>query len=97
MGCAATPPPTQKAQQSKVSPTRAGYGSVCRSSGGALQHWRTENCCYRLPNSFRGAQQMRGIPSVKEGFVCSFDADGQFIFLCGKALVVYGTEIGNFR
>ncbi|EMD8241472.1 YsaB family lipoprotein [Salmonella enterica] len=78
VGCTATQPPMQKAQQSKVSPTRTlDMEALCK------QRYNTgaQKIAVTGFEQFQGSYEMRGNTFRKESFVCSFDADGQFLHL----------------
>ncbi|EHA2588803.1 hypothetical protein JKI69_001058 [Salmonella enterica] len=80
VGCTATQPPMQKAQQSKVSPT-LDMEALCKAQ--AAQHYNTgaQKIAVTGFEQFQGSYEMRGNTFRKESFVCSFDADGQFLHL----------------
>lgn len=82
VGCTATPPPTQKAQQSKVSPTRF-FQAEDGIRDQAAQRYNTgaQKIAVTGFEQFQGSYEMRGNTFRKESFVCSFDADGQFLHL----------------
>lgn len=78
VGCTATPPPTQKAQQSKVSPTRTlDMEALCKAQAAQRYNTGAQKIAVTGFEQFQG----RGNTFRKESFVCSFDADGQFLHL----------------
>ncbi|EAA1828145.1 hypothetical protein EYA31_00860 [Salmonella enterica subsp. enterica serovar Napoli] len=82
VGCTATPPPTQKAQQSKVSPTRTlDMEALCKAQAAQRYNTGAQKIAVTGFEQFQGSYEMRGNTFRKESFVCSFDADGQFLHL----------------
>ncbi|NDO82424.1 hypothetical protein CJP72_17065 [Citrobacter sp. NCU1] len=81
-GCAGEQPPVQKAQKLKVSPSRTlDMEALCK--GQAAKRYNTDPQKIDVTGfeQFQGSYEMRGYTFRKEGFVCSFDADGQFLHL----------------
>ncbi|EOF5046946.1 YsaB family lipoprotein [Salmonella enterica] len=82
VGCTATPSPTQKAQQSKVSPTRTlDMEALCKAQVAQRYNTGAQKIAVTGFEQFQGSYEMRGNTFRKESFVCSFDADGQFLHL----------------
>lgn len=82
VACADTPPPAQKAQKVKVNATRSlDMESLCKNE--AAQIYNTDALKIDISGleQFQGSYEMRGSTFRKESFVCSFDADGQFLHL----------------
>lgn len=80
-GCVNTQqPPTQKAQ--KVSPTRTlGMEALCKNQAARRYNTGAQKIDVTGFEQFQGSYEMRGYTFRKESFVCSFDADGQFLHL----------------
>ena len=82
-GCSApdTPPP-QKAQNTRVSPTRSlDMEALCRDEAAHRYNTGTKTIDVTGFEQFQGSYEMRGLTSRNESFVCSFDAEGQFLHL----------------
>ena len=69
--------PVQKAQQGKMSPER----SICKDQAARRYNSAVQKIDVTGFERFQGSYELRGHTSRKEGFVCSFDADGQFLHL----------------
>ncbi|CAM6353595.1 MULTISPECIES: YsaB family lipoprotein [Citrobacter] len=81
-GCAVTPPPPQKAQQAKMSPTRSlDMEALCKDQAARRYNTDTKEIDVTGFEQFQASYEMRGYTFRKESFVCSFDADGQFLHL----------------
>ncbi|EMF0717154.1 hypothetical protein V2E67_001307 [Citrobacter freundii] len=83
-GCADSPSsaPTQKAQKVKVSPSRSlDMESLCKNEAAQRYNTGTQKIDVTGFEQFQGSYEMRGSTFRKESFVCSFDADGQFLHL----------------
>lgn len=83
-GCAdpQTPAPTQKAQKAKVSPSRSlDMEALCKNEAAERYNTGTKKIDVTGFEQFQGSYEMRGSTFRKESFVCSFDADGQFLHL----------------
>lgn len=81
-GCTATTPPEQKAQTSKVSPTRTlDMETLCKDQAAQRYNTGAQKIDVTGFEQFQGSYEMRGNTFRKESFVCSFDADGQFLHL----------------
>ena len=74
--------PAQKAQQSKVSPERSlNMEQLCKDQAAHRYNTGTQKIDVSGFEKFQGSYEMRGSTARKEGFVCSFDVDGQFLHL----------------
>ncbi|MEH0886805.1 YsaB family lipoprotein [Enterobacter sp. UNJFSC 003] len=82
-GCSASQqPPVQKAQQGKVSPERSlTMEQLCKDRAARRYNAEAQDIDVTGFERFQGSYELRGHTSRKEGFVCSFDADGQFLHL----------------
>ena len=82
-GCSASEEiPVQKAQQGKMSPERSlNMEQLCRDQAAHRYNLDTQKIDVTGSERFQGSYELRGHTSRKEGFVCSFDADGQFLHL----------------
>lgn len=82
-GCTPSQPsPTQKAQKVKVSPTRTlDMEALCKDQAARRYNIGTQKIDVTGFEQFQGSYEMRGATFRKESFVCSFDADGQFLHL----------------
>lgn len=83
-GCADPQPsaPAQKAQKVKVSPSRSlDMEALCKNEAAELYNTGTQKIDVTGFEQFQGSYEMRGSTFRKESFVCSFDADGQFLHL----------------
>ncbi len=82
VACANTQPsaPAQKAQ--KVNATRSlDMESLCKNEAAQLYNIGAQKIDISGLEQFQGSYEMRGSTFRKESFVCSFDADGQFLHL----------------
>ncbi|MCY1697466.1 YsaB family lipoprotein [Lelliottia sp. SL45] len=74
--------PVQRAQKSKVSPERSlNMEQLCKDQAAHRYNTGTQKIDVTGFEQFQGSYEMRGSTARKEGFVCSFDADGQFLHL----------------
>ncbi|MDY1037601.1 hypothetical protein GJV04_17785 [Enterobacteriaceae bacterium RIT714] len=82
-GCSAQEDaPVQRAQKSKVSPERSlNMEQLCKDQAAHRYNTGAQKIAVTGFEQFQGSYEMRGSTSRKEGFVCSFDADGQFLHL----------------
>ena len=83
-GCAApqSSAAEQKAQKVKVTPTRSlDKESLCKNEAAERYNTATQKIDVTGFEQFQGSYEMRGSTFRKESFVCSFDADGQFLHL----------------
>ncbi len=82
-GCSSSPEaPVQKAQQGKLSPQSSlNMEQLCKDQAARRYNSGAENINVTGFERFQGSYEMRGNTARKEGFVCSFDADGQFLHL----------------
>lgn len=82
-GCSAPQEaPVQKAQQGKMSPERSlNMEALCKDRAARRYNSDVQNIDVTGFVRFQGSYELRGQTSRKEGFVCSFDADGQFLHL----------------
>ena len=84
VACADTQPPApaQKAQKIKVSATRSlDMESLCKNEAAQIYNTGVQKIDISGLEQFQGSYEMRGSTFRKESFVCSFDADGQFLHL----------------
>ncbi|ECG8591108.1 hypothetical protein FNI11_15395 [Salmonella enterica subsp. salamae] len=82
VGCTAAQPPAQKAQKSKVSPTQTlDMETLCKDRAARRYNTGAQEIDVTGFEQFQGSYEMRGNTFRKESFVCSFDADGQFLHL----------------
>ncbi|POT55587.1 hypothetical protein C3432_21325 [Citrobacter amalonaticus] len=81
-GCATPPPPVQKAQKAKPSPTRTlDMEEMCKDQAARRYNTGIQKIDVTGFEQFQGSYEMRGYTFRKESFVCSFDPDGQFLHL----------------
>lgn len=74
--------PVQRAQKSKVSPERSlNMEQLCKDQAAHRYNTGSQKIDVTGFEQFQGSYEMRGYTARKEGFVCSFDADGQFLHL----------------
>ena len=74
--------PAQKAQQGKMSPERSlNMEAICKDQAARRYNSAVQKIDVTGFERFQGSYELRGHTSRKEGFVCSFDADGQFLHL----------------
>ena len=74
--------PVQKAQQGKMSPERSlNMEAICKDQAARRYNSAVQKIDVTGFERFQGSYELRGHTSLKEGFVCSFDADGQFLHL----------------
>ncbi|MGR5943446.1 YsaB family lipoprotein [Enterobacter sp. C4G1] len=74
--------PVQKAQQGKMSPERSlNMEHLCKDQAAHRYNTGMDKIDVTRFERFQGSFELRGHTSRKEGFVCSFDADGQFLHL----------------
>ncbi|CAM7487955.1 MULTISPECIES: YsaB family lipoprotein [Enterobacteriaceae] len=82
-GCSAPPEtPAQRAQKAKVSPAHSlEMEQLCKQS--AAHRYNTDSQAIAVTSfeQFQSSYEMRGVTPRKEGFVCSFDPEGQFLHL----------------
>jgi hypothetical protein len=78
-GCSAPQDaPVQKAQQGKIARTFPEHGATCKDQAAHRYNSDVQNIEVTGFEHFQGSYELRGHTSRKEGFVCSFDADGSF-------------------
>ena len=83
-GCAdpQPPAPAQKAQKAKVSSSRSlDMEALCKNEAAERYNTGMQKIDVTGFEQFQGSYEMRGSTFRKESFVCSFDADGQFLHL----------------
>jgi len=74
--------PVQRAQQGKMSPERSlNMEQLCKGQAARRYNSEVQKIDVTGFERFQGSYELRGHTSRKEGFVCSFDADGQFLHL----------------
>lgn len=82
VGCASSPPPQQRVQKTQVSISHTlDMEQLCRAEAAHRYNSRPEKLTVIGLVQFQASYEMRGYTSRKEGFVCSFDPDGQFSHL----------------
>lgn len=89
VGCTATQPPMQKAQQSKVSPTRTlDMEALCKAQAAQRYNTGAQKIAVTGFEQFQEAMRCVVIPSVKRVLSALLMQMGSFyIFLCGKSRV----------
>ena len=82
-GCSSSEPPvTHYAQRAKVDPTRSlSMEHLCRDQAAHRYNTGAQKIDVTSFEQFQGSYELRGSTPRKESFVCSFDADGQFLHL----------------
>ncbi|BBS35309.1 YsaB family lipoprotein [Enterobacter cloacae complex sp. 2024EL-00215] len=82
-GCSAPQDaPVQRAQQGKIGPEHSlNMEQLCKDQAAHRYNSDVQNIEVTGFEHFQGSYELRGHTSRKEGFVCSFDADGQFLHL----------------
>ena len=82
-GCSASQDvPEQKAQQGKISPERSlNMEQLCKDQVAHRYNSEVQKITVNGFERFQGSYELKGYTARKEGFVCSFDADGQFLHL----------------
>lgn len=81
-GCSTPPPPEQKAQRAKADPTRSlTMEQLCKQNAAHRYNTGAQKIDMTGFEQFQGGYELRGFTSRNEGFVCSFDPDGQFLHL----------------
>ena len=74
--------PAQRAQKSKVSPERSlNMEQLCKDQAAHRYNTGAQKIDVTGFEQFQGSYEMRGYTTRKESFVCSFDAEGQFLHL----------------
>ena len=74
--------PVQKAQQGKMSPERSlNMEAICKDQAARRYNSAVQKIDVTGFERFQGSYELKGYTARKEGFVCSFDADGQFLHL----------------
>lgn len=82
-GCSAPQDvPEQKAQQGKISPERSlNMEQLCKDQAAHRYNSEVQKITVNGFERFQRSYELKGYTARKEGFVCSFDADGQFLHL----------------
>lgn len=81
-GCSAQTAPEQKAQRAKVDPTSSlNMEQLCKDKAAQRYNTGAQKVDVTGFEQFQGSYELRGFTPNKENFVCSFDADGQFLHL----------------
>jgi len=82
-GCSASQDmPEQKAQQGKISPERSlNMEQLCKDQAAHRYNSEVQKITVNGFERFQGSYELKGYTARKEGFICSFDADGQFLHL----------------
>jgi hypothetical protein len=57
------------------------YGALCKDQAARRYNSDVQKIDVTGFERFQGSYELRGYTARKEGFVCSFDADGQFLHL----------------
>ncbi|UWX93176.1 YsaB family lipoprotein [Enterobacter mori] len=74
--------PEQKAQQGKISPERSlNMEQLCKDQAAHRYNSEVQKITVNGFERFQRSYELKGYTARKEGFVCSFDADGQFLHL----------------
>lgn len=82
VGCQSTPQTEQKAQKAKPGPARSlNMETLCKGQAALRYNTGAQKINVNAFEQFQGSYEMRGYTSRKERFICSFDADGQFLHL----------------
>lgn len=80
--CASQDVPEQKAQQGKISPERSlNMEQLCKDQAAHRYNSEVQKITVNGFERFQGSYELKGYTARKEGFVCSFDVDGQFLHL----------------
>lgn len=81
-GCSTQQVPEQKAQRAKVDPASSlNMEHLCRDKAAERYNTGAKSVDVTGFEQFQGSYELRGFTPHKESFVCSFDADGQFLHL----------------
>ncbi|MFP2240443.1 YsaB family lipoprotein [Pseudescherichia vulneris] len=81
-GCSAHHAPEQKAQRAKMPPVSSlNMEQLCKSQAAARYNTGPQKVELIGFEQFQGSYELRGNTPKKESFVCSFDAEGQFLHL----------------
>jgi uncharacterized lipoprotein len=81
-GCSTPQEAPVQAQQGKMSPERSlNMEAICKDQAARRYNSAVQKIDVTGFERFQGSYELRGHTSRKEGFVCSFDADGQFLHL----------------
>lgn len=81
-GCSAQQAPEQKAQRAKINPTNSlNMEHLCKDKAAQRYNTGAQKVDVTGFEQFQGSYELRGYTPKKESFVCSFDADGQFLHL----------------
>ncbi|EPG4895120.1 YsaB family lipoprotein [Citrobacter koseri] len=82
VGCATTAQSVQKAQKVNVNPERSlDMEALCKAQAARRYNTGTQKIDVTGFEQYQGSYEMRGNTFRKESFVCSFDAEGQFLHL----------------
>lgn len=83
VGCAASEPPApMRAQNAKTNPARSpGMENVCKEQAAERYNLAAQKIDVTGFERFQGSYELRGYTARNEGFVCSFDANGDFLHL----------------
>ncbi|GAL46168.1 MULTISPECIES: YsaB family lipoprotein [Citrobacter] len=82
VACADTQPPAPAQKAQKVNAARSlDMAALCKSEAAELYNTGAQKIDISGLEQFQGSYEMRGSTFRKESFVCSFDADGQFLHL----------------
>lgn len=82
-GCAASESATpMKAQNAKANPARSlGMENLCKERAAERYNTAAQKIDVTGFERFQGSYELHGYTARNEGFVCSFDANGDFLHL----------------
>ncbi|MFW0764753.1 YsaB family lipoprotein [Trabulsiella odontotermitis] len=81
-GCSAEHAPPQKAQKAKVTPLHSlEMEQLCKNRAAERYNTAAQKIDVTGFEKYQASYELRGYTSRNEGFVCSFDPDGQFLHL----------------
>lgn len=74
--------PEQRAQKAKISAAHSlAMEQLCRQNAAYRYNTDMKKIAVTGFEQFQSSYEMRGVTPRKEGFVCSFDPEGQFLHL----------------
>ena len=77
-----TAPAPMKAQNAKTNPARSlGMENLCKAQAAERYNTAAQKIDVTGFERFQGSYELRGYTARNEGFVCSFDANGDFLHL----------------
>jgi len=82
-GCSQTPSqPEQKAQRAQITPqTTLNMEQLCKDNAAIRYSTGIRQVDVSHVEQFQGSYELSGMTSQNERFICSFDPDGQFLYL----------------